>query len=199
MSLRYAILGVLDARPMTGYELTRFFESSASWVWSAPQSQIYPLLRRLESEGIIAGEDQVRGERMRRTSYSLTPAGIDDLRSWVAAQRDAAPPRDPFLVQALFFDVIDPADAVDVLERYIDSSRRQAEIWSAHRVRLLARDTPLLAERLRRRDPADHERIAAIKAHVFDALIREAELKVRWAEELIVILGGGGPAGDPDD
>ena len=180
---------------MTGYELTRFFESSASWVWSAPQSQIYPLLRRLESDGLIEGEDQLRGQRMRRTVYSLTAAGAEDLRTWIAAAREPAGPRDPFLVQALFFDLIDAREADAVLDAYIESCRAQRERWALHRERLRARDTPLLVERLRRRPPADHARIAAIKAHVFDGLVREAELRAEWAEEFRAIVGGGGAGG----
>ena len=34
MSLRHALLGVLAARPMSGYDLSQFFDSSTGWVWT---------------------------------------------------------------------------------------------------------------------------------------------------------------------
>jgi DNA-binding PadR family transcriptional regulator len=188
MSLPHAILGVLEARPMTGYELTRFFESAAGWVWSAPQSQIYPLLRRLEADGRITGEEEVRGERLRSTRYSLTPSGRDELHRWLIEAHDVPAVRDPLLLQALFLDSVDPDDAVRVLETQAEVLRRRVAVWSAHREQLRARETPLLRERLATRDPADHARIAEVKAHVFDYLVDSAELRIAWAERMIEIV-----------
>ena len=47
MSLRHALLALLDATPMTGYTLAKHFDQSAAFVWHAPHSQIYPELRRM--------------------------------------------------------------------------------------------------------------------------------------------------------
>ncbi|MGP3534187.1 PadR family transcriptional regulator [Microbacterium sp. RD1] len=192
MSLQYAILGVLDARSMSGYELTRMFESSARWVWSAPQSQIYPLLRKLEGEGLVQGEDQVRGEKMRRVQYSITEDGRHALREWLRSPMDTPTIRDPQLLQALFFDMIEPAEADDVLAHQIEDLRTLIAQWEAHRERLLAKDTPLLKERLSQRDPADHDRIAALKAHVFTHLIESARSRAEWAEQARRILASSG-------
>ncbi|MFT4229837.1 MAG: PadR family transcriptional regulator [Microbacterium sp.] len=193
MSLKYAVLGVLEACPMTGYELKRFFASSAQWVWSAPQSQIYPLLRRLEADGLIHGEEQARGERLRR-SYSLTEHGAADLRSWVCEIHDDPNARDPLLLQSLFLDLAAPAAAEDILRAEMATLRKRIDQWAAHRARLLARDTPLLRERLRRRPEQDHERIARIKAHAFTYLIEAAQHRLDWCARLIEIVHGRGVA-----
>ena len=188
MSLQFAVLGVLEARPMTGYELTQMFEATARWVWAAPQSNIYPLLKKLETSGLIAGEEQIRGAKLKRTLYSITPAGLDALRHWLGEDLGAPNPRDPLLVQSLFFDMVDPAIATNVLEAHIGELRNCLQLWSIHRDTLLAGDTELLRERLKRRAPAEHRRISRIKAHVFDFLIDSAELRVRWAQRMIEIL-----------
>lgn len=188
MSLQHAVLGVLEARPMSGYELTRFFESSARWVWTAPQSQIYPLLKRLEADGFIAGEQQVRGEKLRRTSYSLTDDGLANLQSWLSETHPGTSVRDPMLLQALFFDMVDPDAAERVLREHMADLASSIEQWTAHQARLLAHDTPLLRERLRRRDAADHDRVATLKAHVFDCLIESAQVRISWAERAIAIV-----------
>lgn len=41
-TLKYAILGMLAQKPMTGYDLMQEFESTLNEFWSANHSQIYP-------------------------------------------------------------------------------------------------------------------------------------------------------------
>jgi DNA-binding PadR family transcriptional regulator len=188
MSLQHAVLGVLEAREMTGYELTQFFDSSARWVWTAPQSQIYPLLRQMEAAGLITGEEQLRGEKLKRTSYTISATGLAELRRWIAEPHTEPNVRDAFLLQSLFFDMVSPEEAEVVLRKHIVESQEKLERWSAHQARLLAADTPLLKERLARRDPGDHDRIVKLKAHVFDALVQDARDRITWAEQTIAIL-----------
>lgn len=190
MTLQHAVLGVLEARPMSGYELTRFFESTARWVWTAPQSQIYPLLRRLEADGLIVGEEQLRGEKLKRTSYSLTALGHANLVDWLGETHDEPNVRDPVLLKVLYFDMIEPDAAERVLRAHILELEGNIEQWSVHSARLLARDTPLLRERLRSRPEHDHQRIATLKAHVFDFLVRSARLRIEWATAAIEIVHG---------
>ncbi|REH32961.1 DNA-binding PadR family transcriptional regulator [Kutzneria buriramensis] len=168
---------------MSGYDLVRFFDGSTGWIWAAPQSQIYPMLRRMEQAGLISGDEEARGPRLTRTVYSVTPKGHGELVAWLGVAHDAAPPRDPFMVQALNFDMIDAGDAAAVLEAFIAEQEKAAAEAEAHRDRLLRRDTALLKERLTRRDPEDHERIARLKAHVFDGIARVARVRAEWARE----------------
>ncbi|HET9648411.1 MAG TPA: PadR family transcriptional regulator [Microlunatus sp.] len=181
MSLRHALLGVLAARPMTGYELSQFFDSSTGWVWSANHSQIYPLLSRMEDDGAIASEKQVRGTKLNRKSYSITPTGQAELAEWIATTHPTPSNRDPILIQALYFDMIDPDDAIQVLDRYIEEQEKIARESREHSKRLASKDTPLLQERLKNRPKSDHDRIATLKAHVFDGQASIAEARVEWA------------------
>jgi DNA-binding PadR family transcriptional regulator len=188
MSLKHAVLGVLEARPMSGYELTRFFESASRWVWTAPQSQIYPLLKKLEDEDLITGQELIRGEKLKRTTYSLTPAGHEELLEWLSTSHEEPNMRDPLLLQVLHFEMLDPAQAEIVLNAHIAELETNIEQWSVHRARLLAKDTPLLQERLKSRPVSDHQRIANLKAHVFSYLIESAELRIDWAKRAITLI-----------
>lgn len=187
MSLKHAVLGVLEARPMSGYELTRFFESAARWVWTAPQSQIYPLLKKLKEEGFIEGKEHVRGEKLKRTTYSLTSSGHQELLEWLSTSHEEPNLRDPLLLQVLYFEMLKPVEAERVLKAHIEELETSIQQWSVHRARLLARDTPLLQERLKSRPPSDHQRIAELKAHVFSYLIESAELRINWAKRAITL------------
>ena len=53
-NLKYAILGLLNQKEMTGYDLMKQFESTLCEFWSAKHSQIYPELKKLTDEGNIA-------------------------------------------------------------------------------------------------------------------------------------------------
>ncbi|MFK4037730.1 PadR family transcriptional regulator [Nonomuraea wenchangensis] len=188
MSLQHALLGVLEARPMNGYELTRFFEAAPRWVWSAPQSQIYPTLRQMEQAGLIEGQKEIRGTRLSRTVYSITARGLAELRTWLGTPHTPPPARDAFFLQALFFDMIEPDRAAPVLKAFIAEQEQLAAEWRAHREALLAKDTPLLKERLKNRPAAEHDRIAALKAHVFAGQIAVAEARAAWARESLRLL-----------
>ena len=49
-TLKYAILGLLMKKDMTGYELTKEFNSALFEFWNASHSQIYPKLKALTKE-----------------------------------------------------------------------------------------------------------------------------------------------------
>lgn len=183
MSLPHALLGVLSARPMNGYELSKFFDSAAGWIWSAPQSQIYTTLRRMTDDGWISQAAQTRGTRMRTHVYSITEAGERELREWVATVHDLPSPRDTVLLQALFFDLVDADSAEKVMRAYIEEQESRIARWTGHRDALRAQTTPLLVERLRARPKSQHERIARLKAAVFQGEIDRAEAMVAWARD----------------
>ena len=47
-TLKYAILGLINRKPMTGYDITREFNSNnLANFWYAKHSQVYPELGRL--------------------------------------------------------------------------------------------------------------------------------------------------------
>ena len=50
---------------MTGYDLSKAFQASVSHVWHAPDSQIYPELRRMAAVGLAEVEHNPRNNRMR--------------------------------------------------------------------------------------------------------------------------------------
>ena len=82
----------------TGYDLVRHFQGTVGFLWSAPQSQIYPELRRMEAAGLVKAQVAPRGLRAQKRIYSVTDAGMAELRRWATdfiplpAQRDPVRP-----------------------------------------------------------------------------------------------------------
>ena len=148
---------------MTGYELAQFFDESTSWVWSAPHSNIYPQLRKMEEEGLLTSRTEIRGERLERTVYSISDKGITELRGWVSSDPGPVNQRDPLFLRATFFDMVDDDDAEALLEEFIARQSDLVKQWQEHREALVRKDTPLIKERLKRRPRTEHERIAALE------------------------------------
>jgi len=51
MSLRHALLGLLDLGPNSGYGLAKLFENPLRQIWNARNHQLYPELARLSADG----------------------------------------------------------------------------------------------------------------------------------------------------
>jgi PadR family transcriptional regulator AphA len=112
MSLRYALLGLLADRPASGYDLLQRFKVSLANVWPATQSQIYTELTKLADAGSIAVTDE--GPRGRK-EYTITDAGLADLREWLTTTEPKRPARNEMLLRVFFLGVVPPAHARDYL------------------------------------------------------------------------------------
>jgi len=94
MSLKFAVLGLLAERPMSGFDLIREFDVAQSVVWPAPQNEIYRSLAKLLGEALIAEKET--GARGRRI-YTISKAGRTALAKWIAAPTDYTLRYDPIL------------------------------------------------------------------------------------------------------
>jgi PadR family transcriptional regulator AphA len=111
----YVILGMLGWRSMSGYEIKSLVDYSTRFFWAASYSQIYPELRRLADEGLIAGEAKPQGGR-KRNEYRLTPVGRKALRSWLEREPEVFELRDEGLLKLFFAGVTDGQTAPATLE-----------------------------------------------------------------------------------
>jgi PadR family transcriptional regulator PadR len=72
------VLHFLDQGPEHGYGLMQRIDAICSGLFGVNTNTIYPLLRRLEERGFIAGEWEHPTKRSRRM-YTITPAGRERL------------------------------------------------------------------------------------------------------------------------
>jgi PadR family transcriptional regulator AphA len=195
MSLRFALLALLSAKPMTGYDVMQYFEGSVGWLWHAPHTQMYPELRRLEADGFLEAEDVPRGPRGTKRSYALTDAGREELHRQASSVVPPQRARDPYRLRATYLEWADPESARAQLRAHIEHFQQQKEAWAWHAARLRAREVPLLRDRLENVAAQDQEAVVAFKAYAFDGLGERADMEIRWAErglDLIDELEGAG-------
>ncbi|HEX6248389.1 MAG TPA: PadR family transcriptional regulator [Nocardioidaceae bacterium] len=77
--VRAAILDVLAAQPMNGYQVIQQIGERSGGAWKPSPGSVYPTLQQLEDEGLVEGAE-VEGRRV----LQLTEAG----RSYVAEHPD---------------------------------------------------------------------------------------------------------------
>ncbi|MBA7649188.1 hypothetical protein ES703_56982 [subsurface metagenome] len=83
MSLQNALLGLLNHRPMTGYDLKRIFDDPMGFFWVAQVSQIYRELNKLEEKGLVKSEIVPQEKRPDRKVYQLTKEGKETFLNWL--------------------------------------------------------------------------------------------------------------------
>lgn len=109
------VLGLLALGPRSGYDIKAAVDRSTRFFWAASYGQIYPELRRLEAEGLIAGEDSPNGARSRRV-YELTGQGREALESWLLGTSTTIEYRDESLLRLFFADALPREEAIGLLE-----------------------------------------------------------------------------------
>jgi DNA-binding PadR family transcriptional regulator len=188
LSLRHALLALLDAQPMTGYSLAKQFDQSAAFVWHAPHSQIYPELRRLEADGLITGHEELRGARGTKRTYVITDAGRAELERWVGELAPAQRERDGAYLKATYFEFGSFASARRQFQAHLVHHEQQERQWEAHVHQLENRDTALLRLRLSTWPEHMHEAIVAYKVHVYRGLVKRARQEVQWAKDGLALV-----------
>jgi len=124
------ILGMLAARPRSGYEIKQLVDNSARFFWAASYGQIYPELKKLERAGLIAGKDSSRGDRQ-RTVFTLTAAGKRAAREWMGTPPEVLETRDEGLLKLFFAGSIAPARLSEIArERAAQSAAKAAQLRS---------------------------------------------------------------------
>ncbi|MGO4492077.1 PadR family transcriptional regulator [Arthrobacter sp. 2YAF22_2] len=188
MSLRYALLALLRVGPLSGYELQKQFSASVGHVWHAPDSQIYPELRKMEAENLIEGEEQPRGQRATRRVYHVTAAGDAAFLAWMQTPLEYARVRDPAHLRAAYLEAASPAAARDFFRRH--SAQWEAELaqWEGELLRIAGVENPMLVRRLAVTDPGDRERTIAFKRFTYEGLVDRARVEIAWARRGLQLI-----------
>jgi DNA-binding PadR family transcriptional regulator len=115
-----SLLGFLSDGPKTGWDLLREVEAGLARFWNVTPSHVYRELRTLEERGLLtAGEPGVRDRR----PFSITAAGAEAFREWIALEPGPEQIRFPLLVTLWFGRHLDP----DALSHFLESSRQDHE------------------------------------------------------------------------
>jgi PadR family transcriptional regulator, regulatory protein AphA len=118
MDIKYAILGFLSWRPFTGYELKKMVSESTGFHWSGNNNQIYTTLVQLHRDKMVTGEVQHQERYPTRKVYSITDAGLDDLKKWLLSAPELPQFKKSFLIKLAWADQLDGVELNGILEKY---------------------------------------------------------------------------------
>ena len=115
-TLKYAILGLLNRKSMTGYDLSKEFETTLFEFWNAKHSQIYPELKSLSEKGLVQYEVEITGNVLEKKVYSITEKGREDFYEWEESLNPLKPlPKDEFRLQLFFSGALSPEKRLELL------------------------------------------------------------------------------------
>lgn len=115
--LKYAILGLLHQKSMTGYEITKEFETTLLQSWRAKHSQIYPKLKSLTEKYLVKYEVQISGNVLEKKVYSLTEKGEKDFLNWASKLDEIKPSeKSEFKLKLFFSYCIKPQERIAILK-----------------------------------------------------------------------------------
>ena len=121
----YTILGGLSVQPdLSGYDIRKGIQQSIGYFWAESYGQIYPALKRLADEGLIAPSKARPNGRKRRQTYVITDAGRAALRQWLALPSHNEPPRNEFLLKLFFAGEASPDVAIAHIQDLNERNRR---------------------------------------------------------------------------
>ncbi|MFW0772267.1 PadR family transcriptional regulator [Paenarthrobacter nitroguajacolicus] len=189
MTLRSALLALLSSGPLTGYDLVKQFSSSVGHVWHAPDSQIYPELRKMHAEGLLSSRPVPWGTRgATKTEYALTPAGEAALLEWQNQPLTYVRDRDPARLKAAYFEWAPTGVAAAQLRAHIAHYEEQ-RLQTLHMIQALEQRThPTLARRLTRYAEEEQEQIVRFKIFAYEGQLARAEQEIAWAKRGLEIL-----------
>lgn len=125
-TLKYAILGLINGKEMTGYDISKEFGQELGNFWSAKHSQIYPELKKLLEEGLLEYKIEITGDILEKKVYSITEKGKKDFLIWLAKDERIEPtPKDQFRLRAYFSRSLEPKVFKGLLESQLEQRKRK--------------------------------------------------------------------------
>ena len=166
MSVKQALLALLEQGPMYGYQLRAEFESRTGSTWPLNVGQVYTTLNRLERDGLVegAGVDD-EGHVM----YEITAPGREEVATWFTTPvARTQPPRDELAIKLALAVTVPGVDVGTVIQR-----QRSATMTALQ-------DYTRLKRGGRAATPVGPDDMAW--SLVLDSLVFAAEAEIRWLD-----------------
>jgi len=124
MELQDVILGFMDWKQLTGYELKSFFSELDFLPWAGNNNQIYTALLKLEREGLVEKETVPQEKLPPQKRYRATGRGKERLKCAVLQPAEAISVRNDFLLHLAWSDGL----STEEIERLVDGYQKTIEV-----------------------------------------------------------------------
>lgn len=107
MSLKHAILTLLETEEGSGYDLLKRFKLRLGFFWNASHQQIYAQLKKMTEDGLIEFEHEAQQGKPNRKVYRVTPEGKQLLINWMESPIKVDKVNDALLVKLYAGHLVD--------------------------------------------------------------------------------------------
>jgi DNA-binding PadR family transcriptional regulator len=163
VSVRNALLALLEQGPRYGYQLRAEFEDRTGGTWPLNVGQVYTTLNRLERDGFVEsrGED---GDG--HVVYAVTSAGRDEVTAWFGSPvARTQPPREELAIKLALAVTVPGVDVGAVIQQQRSATMAALQDYTRLKRRATGNEPGELAWGL-----------------VLDSLVFTAEAEIRWLD-----------------
>lgn len=126
----YVILGLLNEEKLSGYEIKKIVDSRLSFFWSESYGQIYPELKRLAAEELIAvSAEAFSPDSKQSTKYEITDAGRMELQKWLKEPVEKELIRYELLLKLYFSTTASAPTMLQHVQEFQINHRRQQQLF----------------------------------------------------------------------
>ncbi|MDX1804608.1 MAG: PadR family transcriptional regulator [Alcanivorax sp.] len=175
MSLRHAILVLLEDQEASGYDLAREFANSIGLVWNATHQQIYLELGKLNDQQMVTFRHIPQDGKPDKKLYQITDKGREELIRWLRKPASPARIRDAFMVKIAGGNLADTTALLRELDELSDMRRERLATFQelASKLDREGRDQHLYSYLTLRRGILDQQAWLEWAEEVRTALARE--------------------------
>lgn len=129
---RYALLGMLALGPSSGYDIKRKMAQSTDHFWSESDGSIYPILKQLLEQNRVSVHQENLNTAKPKNIYTITPAGRQELESWLAQAPSVMLRRNELLLKLFFGANVDKAIIINHLYAFKSKCQQLLMGYEAH-------------------------------------------------------------------
>ncbi|MBP2653473.1 MAG: hypothetical protein H6Q73_1042 [Firmicutes bacterium] len=178
MSLKYILLGFLNIKNMTGYELKHFFDDSVNNFWNANLSQIYPTLNEMKEKGYLEMDIQINDNSPNSKIYRITEKGQMVLTEWMEQSTPLPQIKKLFLAKLLIGAKFKKSFIVRQLEEQLALHESMLEALKEK----LKNPPKNITDNTDNKEARKHEFFRQL---IIDAGIKEEIASIEWCKETI--------------
>jgi DNA-binding PadR family transcriptional regulator len=115
---RFAILGLLTWKPMSGYDIKKLVDVGLSHFWNENYGQIYPTLDQLVKEGLATRRAERKSGKRQRFVYTITRKGKNSFRQWMDEPTDAPVVRNELQLKFFLSSSLPKNLSIRLIEEY---------------------------------------------------------------------------------
>ena len=109
--LKHGILGLLNYKEMSGYEIMIAFRDSLNFFWQVQTSQIYRELQNLKNRGWVTDITVPQHGKPDKNIFSITEEGESELKRWLSNDK-IEPIKNPLLIRTFFRGELPPEENI---------------------------------------------------------------------------------------